>query len=230
MRQNETNRFTPGECWFDAPSSGTAHFFFVFAQVSRALQQALREKLPPLLFTDVDRYADLGYGYSMLVYRASRPYRPMPCCDFSYDLLDPESMDKFFRLANGNLTELLAETSSALASAGLPDLARRYHPRNSRRILHIARTQKQFRKPLYQMLVTESLLLHELFQFGGTSALPPRLRAQKRALVEKHWTSFLRHFCRSFDFSPAGPALMQVVTDAFLSAQQRWYVERRQAA
>ena len=222
--------FTPLECWFDAPSPGTARFFFVFSQVSRALQLALRDGLPPLLFADVNRYADFSYGYPFMVYRASRPCRALPNSDFTWDLLNSESMAKFYRMTERVLPHILSETSAALDKAGLSELAQKYAPRNSDRILKIARSQKHVRKPLHQILVSESLLLHELFQFGGSSSVAPRFRAPRLAQFEKRWAILLRHFCRSFDFSAAGPALIQAVTAAFLDAQERWYQQELVAA
>ena len=223
-------RFTPSECWFDAPEPGSARFFFVYYQVSKALQLALRDELPRLLFADVSRYADFSFGYPFEVYRASRPCRALPSSDFTWDLLHPESMAKFYRMAERALPHVLAETSAALACAGLSELAQKYAPWNADRILKAARTQKLARKPLHQILVAESLLLHELLQFGGTSNVPARFRASRLAQFEKRWASLLRRVCRSFDFTAAGPALMEAVTNAFLEAQERWYQQEQEAA
>lgn len=207
----------PEESWFSAPVERTPQFSVVFAKVSRALQVVLREQLPPILFRDLSRYETIEDGYSMLVFRASRPCRTRG--EFTYDVLNPLTMASFFHHAERKLEEVLTEATAALSAAGREDLAALYHPRRAEKIMRLVRTQRRFRKPLHQMLVSEGRLLNELMRLAGSSNCLPDVRTRKTALFIKRWNQILRRFYSKRDFTEAGPALLRAVTRALISAQ-----------
>src|SRR5947209_18446983 len=143
VQSNDT--LVPDPRWYAAPNERRPQFFLIYSKVSVALQLALRELAPAELFTDLTRYEDLRLGYAMLVYAASRPFRPKTRTEFTYDVLNPSVMTTFFRLSRPKLMAGLAAAQAKLHAAGLDEIARHYDPREVKYIVRAARKQKRFR-------------------------------------------------------------------------------------
>lgn len=219
----------PADCWFQAPDARSSEFFPIFSRVSVALFQSLRKTIPAIALSDISAYDDRGLAHAMLIYRASRPNRPQPRADFTYDVLNPKSMTYFCRMAHRSLPTVLRETCALLKANGRPDLVKYYHPEETKPILHAARTHRTVRVPLNKMLVTEGLMLHELIHFADTRATTPNLRFGRRQQFERRWTTLLNHFCREFPFTAAGPIALQAATDALISARRDYELEQQNA-
>jgi hypothetical protein len=97
--------------------------------VSQALQKGLRTWISEKYFEDVARYEDRDAAYPMLVYTASRPCRGRPRTEFTYDVVDPETLPRAFHLIGVSLQAVLAKVERRLYECGRPELARRYAPR-----------------------------------------------------------------------------------------------------
>jgi len=207
------------DCWFSAPAERTPRFKYTFLKISRALHQSLRDTLAPLLFSDLRRLSDIGDGYPLLYYHASRPYHSKT--EFYYDVLDPAKMDKFFRLATPPFREVVANVWTELKAAGLDDIAQLYRPVSVDRIVATVRTQERFRRRLNQMLVSEAHLFSVLTRLGGSDHCPPKARARKSAEFIQDWNRILRRFYAGRDFTAAGPALLRAATIALETAQRR---------
>ncbi len=216
---NDINFLAPDDCWFSAPAERTPGFKCTFLKVSRALHQSLRDTLAPMLFSDLTRLADIQDGYTLLYYHASRPYHSKT--EFSYDVLDPVKMEKFFRLATPPFREVIANVWSSLNDAGLDRIARLYRPVSVDRIVATVRTQEHFRRRLNQMLVSEARLFTALTRLGGLANCPPKVRARRSAEFIRDWNMILRRFYAGRDFTAAGPALLRAATIALVTAQRR---------
>jgi hypothetical protein len=216
---NDINFLAPDECWFSAPAERTPLFLPVFLKVSRALHQSLRETLAPMLFSDLQRLANIQDGYPLLFYHATRPYHSRT--EFYYDVLDAGKMDKFFRLAKYSFRRVLSNVWAALKAAGLDDIAKLYWPGRADRIAAAVRTQVRLRRRINQMLVSEARLLTVLIELGGADRCPAHVRVRKTAEFIQEWNIVLRRFYSRRDFTAAGPVLLRAATVALITAQRR---------
>jgi hypothetical protein len=207
------------DCWFSAPAERTPRFKGVFLKVSRALHQSLRDTLAPMLFSDLQRLANLDDGYPLLFYYASRPFHSKT--EYSYDVLDDEKMEKFFRLATPRFQEVIAEVWDRLKAAGLDKIAEYYRPSRVDRIIAAIRGKERFRRRLYQMLVSEARLFSALTRFGGLANCSPKVRARECAQFIQDWNMILRRFYAGRDFTAASPTLLRAATLALVTAQRR---------
>lgn len=226
---NEINSLVLDPQWFDAPAPRTAEFFPVFALVSRTLQSTLREAIPMRYFQDVSRFENIEYAYPVLMYAATRPFRPEPAKGFSHDIMSSAAMDRLFRLAIGRMRRILIRVSHILQAHGMDKLAEEYHPRRARRIIRMCRTQKRFYRPLRNMLVVEAAMLHALIELRDTRSYTPGARARKIARFAKTWNSLLRRFYGKNDFTAAGPMVLQAVTAALIKGRALYCAEETAA-
>lgn len=217
---NDIHFLVPDDCWFSAPAERTPYFLATFLKISRALHQSLRDTLAPMLFSDLRRLANTQDGYTLLFYHASRPFHSKT--EFSYDVLDPQKMDKFFKLATPRFRQLVGEVWSKLKSAGLDDIVRLYLPVRADRIITALRTKERYRRRINQMLVSEARLLTELIRLGGVAGCPAKVRARRSAEFIQEWNVVLRRFYAGRDFTAAGPILLRAATIALVTAQRRY--------
>ncbi len=115
--------------WMNAPDEHQPRYFQTWQVVSQALQKGLRTWISEKYFEDVARYEDRDAAYPMLVYTASRPCRGRPRTEFTYDVVDPETLPRAFHLIGVSLQAVLAKVERRLYECGRPELARRYAPR-----------------------------------------------------------------------------------------------------
>jgi hypothetical protein len=210
----------PDARWFEAPAERTPAFHPAYAQVSIALQSALRTLVPAHLLNSADGFRDTFTAYPLLVWKVSRPYRGKSKTELTYDVLNPISMAKFYRLARPELMVLLTEMHAAFITSGEPALAADYAPRRITRILTLCRSHKKCRNGVAALLVGEGALLNALVPFGGA---PPAARARIIAEFQKTWRTRLTRFYASEDFTPLAPALLHAATtalDGFLKTEE----------
>ena len=115
--------------WINAPDELQPRYFQTWQVVSQALQRALRTWIPETYFGDPARYEDRDGAYPLLVYAASRPCRGRPRTEFTYDVVDEETLPSAFHLIGSSLQAVLEKVERRLHECGRPELARRYAPR-----------------------------------------------------------------------------------------------------
>jgi hypothetical protein len=212
MQQNSEQVIPPPDArWFDAPAERTPEFHPAYAQVSIALQSALRTLVPAQLLNSADGFRDTFIAYPLLVWKVSRPYRGKSKTELTYDVLNPISMAKFYRLARPELIVLLTQMHAEFAASGDAVLAADYAPRRITRILTLCRAHKKCRNGIAALLVGEGALLNALIPFGGA---PHASRARIVAEFQKTWRTRLTRFYASEDFTPLAPALLDAATAA----------------
>jgi hypothetical protein len=212
----------PNERWFEAPAVRTARFHSVYIDISVALQQTLRVLAPELCFRDLRRLENIDYGYPMLAYQASGPFRSRTVIELaSYDVLDPNAMELFYDRVLRALPKLLGSTRDRLVAAGLHEIAKAYQPAEVKTIFRRIVHQRQIQKPLRQLLTGEAALVNALVFFAGTQSAPSKQRARIAALVTKKWKQVLSHLYHDVDFSEIGPVLFEAATRALISALDR---------
>lgn len=212
--------FIPDPRWYDAPHERTPDFFRTYAQVSIALQEALRQLAPATFLADVSHFEKQQASYVMLAYAASRPFRPKSRTDFCYDVTNASAMRTFYRFSRRKLNASLVEAQARLLACGQDELAPLYDPREIRYILP-ALKRKRLRRPLHRLLLAEGKLLNELTAFGGLDECSPKKRRKQAALIWKRWRSILQHACLAIDLSCLARPLFEAATRAYLNAREQ---------
>ncbi len=131
--------------WINAPDELQARYFQTWQAVSQALQKALRTWIPETYFRDPARYEDRDAAFPLLVYAASRPCRGRPRTEFTYDVVDEETLPAAFHLIGSSLQAVLGKVEQRLHESGRPELARRYAPRWHQDVLRaVQKKPRQF--------------------------------------------------------------------------------------
>src|ERR1700682_1113653 len=94
--------------WFSAPGETELDFLPAFAAISKAVQIALRQGLPPAYFASVDEFQDRERANAVLLFQATPPFRAKIRTDLTYDVLNPKMLAKLARRSKPGLTRLLA--------------------------------------------------------------------------------------------------------------------------
>lgn len=131
--------------WINAPDELQPQYFQTWQGVSQALQRALRTWLPEAYFQDPASFDDRDAAFPMLVYAASRPCRGRPRTEFTYDVVDEETLPNAFHLIGSSLQAVLEKVERRLYECGRPVLARRYAPRWHQDVLRaVQKKPRQF--------------------------------------------------------------------------------------
>ncbi len=157
--------------WLHAPAERSAEFFPVFSAVSVAVQRALRQWLPYVYFSALDRYDDLEAAFPLVVYQSMRPFRSTRRGEFTYDVMAPGTVPLATRNAVHGLVVELRRVYALLMAAGKAGTAKFYEPGEIRKI--IAAVQRDPRL-LNALLAADTFFVNSLIG----------LAAQGRALNE----------------------------------------------
>ena len=114
--------------WESTYPERNRHFLPVYARVSVAMRKAMRFWVPFLFFTERNRYMDSSLVWPLLAWSATTSPQAKNIREFSYDVLDADSMEKAFRSFRRNMRGYLETIAPALQAMDMPDLARRYSP------------------------------------------------------------------------------------------------------
>jgi hypothetical protein len=157
--------------WLDAPDEQTAEYFPVFSAVSVAVQRALRQWLPYVYFSDIDKYDDLDAAFPLVVYQATRPFPGRGRGEFTYDIMEPGTVPLVLRNAARGLAIELRRIFPLLTGAGKRRTAWFYEPGEAGAIISAVQ-----RKPtlLNALLSADAFFMDSLL----------RLAAQGRKLSE----------------------------------------------
>ena len=206
-------------CWLAAPDERTPGFLNTFAEVSVAIQTMLRARVPAAYFENLANLRNLKTAYPMLVYQASLPFRGKMRSELTYDVLNPQTLAKFFRTAKPNLTGLLAATEARLRGAGLDSLAADYEQRKLNAVFQAVEKWNKSRKCLYFLIRAESGLVNSVVDLGGLGRLAAKLQLRRTAAFEKKWRFQLRRLYPGTDFTWLAADLLESATQALIAAQ-----------
>jgi hypothetical protein len=208
--------------WTHAPALRDPESFPVFARLSVSVQAVLRRWLPALYFSQLERYRTLGAAQPLVVYQATDPFPGKPRNTFTYDVLEPESMERAWRSAGRNLPEVLRGIYDRLKAAEMGGTASFYDPRQSRCVL--AAQRRWYR--LYQsLLVADTFLVNQLVGLAtegrnlrATTVRDPARAVKDLAKFSEHFVSVfhgkLRHLYGSGEWLGLGSLLLLEATRA----------------
>jgi len=211
----------PDAHWLSAPGECDTDFLPAFGAISRAMQIALRERLPVAYFHRLEEFRDQQRANAILLFQASPPFRAKVRTDLTYDVLDPEMLETLARKAKPRLAHALAAVEAKLHAAGLTELACQYTPRRAFEIVADVQRLARSRRCLLSLIRAEGLLVNALVQLGGTRELSARKQKTRMASFCKNWNSQLRWMCAGKDFSSLAPTILDAATHALTSFHQK---------
>jgi hypothetical protein len=215
-RQGQTLSFEP--CWFNLPPERTADFLPKFVAISVAVQATLRRAVPRIYFEDLQRFRDTRMAYPLLVYAASRPYRADSRTDYTYDIVNPALMRRFYHGAALFLPGLLQSVYDRLNAAGMHDVAKAYRPENAREIIQMVDGRKLCRRRMEALIFAETMMVDNLIPFAGCQALPRSAREKRAAKTGKLWMSKLLRLYARKDFTSIATEVLDAATQALRKA------------
>jgi hypothetical protein len=204
----------PIALWRSAPLERSAAFSSVFGAVSQAIQHTLRNELPLLYFSSIDRYANPRRALPLLAYAASNPSPRYHGREFTYDVLNPRMMGGFWWSATKAFPAALAAVETTLREAGQPELARAYSPRRHARILASVRRRKEF---IDRILSVETSLVNDLINFSIAIRHARRPLAAHLRLMAT-WGFTLRRIYPGLDASGLAMKLFRIATRTLAAA------------
>jgi len=208
--------------WHKPPIERKHGFFRAWDAVSRAFQPCLRERFPAAYFADIERFRDTKAAAPVLLFAASSPFLTRTRSVFTYDLLDHESVEKFYRSAERGLPAVLAATEARLINAGMADLASFYAPSKAHRILDLVRRD---RNPMRSVIFSESMLFDEFFRLAhamydfGASRRPLKTAPKVADEFVRHLHTRLRRFYNSVPMQQLAMPLFLAVTHALYESR-----------
>ena len=117
--------------WRNTFPERNRNFLPVYSRLSVAMRRAMRFWAPFVFFTERDRYSDASLAWPMFAWAASFAPQAKNIRNFSYDILDHESMEKAGKSYRRGLPPYLKKIAPALATMGMPRLIARYAPDNA---------------------------------------------------------------------------------------------------
>ncbi|MGC8793663.1 MAG: hypothetical protein ACP5U2_09770 [Bryobacteraceae bacterium] len=149
--------------WLDAPIERSSNYKEVYAEMSVAVQQALRVWLPLAYFADLSRYDSPAVALPLIVYRCTLPFRSKAKSEFAYDIMSAESVAVARRSTGMALAAELARIEQLLLASGKPETARLYRP--CRREVILAGVERAPRL-FHGLLVGDAFFVDSLIHFG----------------------------------------------------------------
>lgn len=133
---------TPGEmlaAWLDLPPERSLDFKHRMIRVSGAVQRALRLWLPYIYFHKIEHLEDVPLARGMLVYQATRPNRSEGRDHYTYDPIDPDSLEVAYAHARKRLPPALRRAKETLMEAGNQETGIFFSPLRADEIVQDAR-------------------------------------------------------------------------------------------
>jgi len=205
---------TPGPSWLAAPDERSSSFFPAFARVSGAIQTVLRERVPSAYFENPEAFKNVKTAYPMLVYQASRPFRGKMRTELTYDVLNPKTMEVFFRTVKPALPSIIEAVKARLQAGGSVELTPLYEPSRAHKILQSVQGLSKSRKCLYVLIRAESVLVNTLIDLAGLGTLPLKQQGRRLASFEKKWKYQLPRMYPGMDLTWLAPELLDAATQA----------------
>jgi hypothetical protein len=149
--------------WKSAPPERHPGYFAAWQRVSVALQKSLRRWIADTYFRELNGFEDRDLAYPLVVYAASRPFYGKGRIDFTFDVVDPITIELACRMIGRSMLAEMAPIERRLRDGGRPDLARRYAAVWLQDIL--ASVRKRPRR-LEALLADEARLINAVIDLG----------------------------------------------------------------
>jgi len=202
--------------WNFAPDENDANFLRTYRAISLAIQTCLRERVPQIFLSNPRVFEIPSLVYPILMYAASRPFRPKTCTDLTYDPLDNSWLTRFLKGCRRRLSPRLREIYARLDRKSA--LSRRYGPRSVAKAIKAVRRYKKSQALLASMVAGEAALVGDLVRLAGLARRTERERNQCVARFFVNFRKHLRPMCPGCNLTPLAPVLLDAATQALASA------------
>jgi hypothetical protein len=206
--------------WKLAPGERSHDYFATFSAISVAIQRCLRERVAALFLADPAIFEHPKLVYPMLMYAASRPFRPRSLHEFSYDPMDVSWFLRFVRASKRGLAPQLREVYDRLDREQMSACRRAYGPRRVALAIRTVRRFKRSQTLLSGLVAGEAALVGDLLRLAGLGGLSERDRKRRQARFFRNLQRHLRQMCLRCDLTPLAPVLLAVATQELTSALQ----------
>jgi hypothetical protein len=198
--------------WNLAPTEGNNSYFPTYAEVSVAVQAALRRWIAYRWFTRLSRFEDTPMAYAVLAYLVSNPFFGGWRTEFTYDTLSEEWLAEAFHGVRPKLRNLLRLLRHQLAQEN-PKLVSKYQITRARDILDQVRKR---RKLIHAIVLTEGIIVDQVVSLGAdlTGATDVRAATHRAAAFADLLTARLRRFFPDVDLTGLSSMLMIEATGA----------------
>jgi len=206
--------------WDRAPEESNPDFFRTFRDVSLAVQNCLRERVPPVFLADARIFKEPNLVYAMLIYSISRPFRPAAATDLTYDPIDASWFVRFAKTSRRGLAPRLRAVYDRLQREQAGDVSLPYGPRRAAKAIRAVRKYTQSQELLSRLVAGEAALVADLQRLAGLGALDPRERKHREARFFREFQTHLKRMCPRCDSSPLAPVVLRAATQALERALQ----------
>ena len=213
--------------WADPPIEREHRFFGVYRMVSRAFQRSMREHVPAAYFSVAGRYNDTETAWPILLFAASNPFVSRTRSTLTYDVLDHDSVEKFYRSAARGLPRVLAGVEAKLLADGMTDLALSYAPMRADRIMAFV---KRDRNAMLSLLSGEAMLFDDHFRFAHVMhdlCAPSATRHREIRKISTAASEFVRTLHSRLRRFYNGVPMHQLVMPLFLAVTHALYESKR---
>ena len=206
----ETETEIDFSAWLNAPKERTAAYFPTYSAVSRAMQTAMRGWVREWVQANPEILMRPLTAYPFLVYQCTNPFAGKRTNIFTYDIQEPEVLDRAFRTAGTALSKELTK----LDTKRLAWFTRSHYfaYRSKEVVKYVAKN----RKAIYKMLNVDTVLMNSILNFAVTDVPKMGLDAavsELRRNVERE----LRRFSTELDMTTRVDDLLRVVTNALIT-------------
>ena len=199
-----------------------------YGQMSVALRRALRFWVPLIYLTKPANFQNAEMTWPLIGWAATVPQRARQNRDFTYDVLDAESMDRAVKSMHRNLRQYLEPIHDSLIAIGEPLMAAHYGPNRHARG---AQAAEYHRRNFNALFAGEHYLVEILINFGIKLAAlrkdqglvhSRKVRAFHRLVKEftKAIHTRLRRFFGSGDWEKLAPILLLEITNSLSGCKQ----------
>ena len=182
--------------WLNAPGERDVQYFPVYSKVSAAVQRALRLWLPLSYFSSIASYDTLEAALPLVVYQASRPFAGASKFELTYDVLSPQCMGLFFRMAAQRLPKELARVEELLIEAGKRGTAAFYAPKQARNILTLVQRRPRL---IHSLVAADAHFVNALVKLGCQGHQLREKAAKDPARAVKLLSRYAAEFTKAFN-------------------------------
>ena len=179
--------------WANICPERTKDYVVRYGRMSVALRRALRFWVPMIHFAKPSNFQDTEWTWPLLGWASTKPQHPRTSRDFTYDVLDAESMSRASRSMRRNLHQYLAPLHDSLNAIGESLIAEHYGPK---RHVKGAYAAEYNRRNFNALFAGEHYLVEILNNFGTKLAV---LRDNKRLSHSRKVRLFhklVKEFCK----------------------------------
>jgi hypothetical protein len=206
-------------CWYRAPRDKQAIYYDQMSRVSQAIHSTLRHWIAYLYLQDFSLLEDRHASYAALAFSELRPFRGKLRSEFSYDVMNPDPLQKALRMVTRPLTERFVEIRRRLDHEGR-DLVMPYY--TVRRALQVTRALQRLPKEFGGLIQAEQQIIGSFLDLANRAAT---LRAHPESvfpigagLLEQMQVR-LRRMCPHPSFPTLGPLILIEATQALAEVQ-----------